>query len=60
MNPIPENVEGKVVENHEFRHSVEHRVNWSHIMVAIVVVAVVAKVGPIIAETAQGEEQSRR
>lgn len=37
MNPSPENVEGRVVRSHSFEHSVQHQVNWSHALLAVVV-----------------------
>ena len=49
MKPDPENVSGKLVESHEFSHAVEHQVNWSHVLLAIVLVYAIGKLGPAVA-----------
>jgi len=50
MNVDPENVSGEKIEQHVFEHSVEHSVNWSHVLLAVVVVYALLKLGPVIAE----------
>ena len=60
MKPDPENIEGKLVESHEFAHSVEHQVNWSHVLLAVVVLVAIYKLGPAISEAVSGEDQERR
>ena len=52
MKPTPENVEGQVVRSHEYRHSLEHKVNWSHVLLAGVVLITVWKLTPVAAEVA--------
>lgn len=54
MKPAPENVDGRVVETHEFAHSVEHQVNWSHVLLAFVLVLAIFKLGPAVANVASG------
>jgi hypothetical protein len=48
MKPDPENVSGKIVESHEFSHAVEHQVNWSHVLLAFVVVYGIMKLSPAV------------
>lgn len=50
MKPDPANVEGKKVETHEFVHSVNHSVNWSHVLGFLVLLAIMWRVGPAVAE----------
>jgi hypothetical protein len=50
MNPSTENIEGQVVESHEYTHAIEHKVNWSHVLLAVVVLVSVFKLGPVVAE----------
>ena len=52
MKPAPENVEGQKVESHEFSHAVEHKVNWSHVLLAGVVLITVWKLAPVAVEVA--------
>lgn len=54
MKPQPENIDGRVVESHEFAHSVEHQVNWSHVLLAVVLVIAIFKLGPAVANVAAG------
>lgn len=55
MNVKPENVTGEKVEQHVFEHSVEHSVNWSHVLLAIVLVYAIAKLGPAVAAGSDDE-----
>lgn len=55
MNPAPENVEGRLVESHEFVHSVEHQVNWSHVLIGLVVLVAILKLGPPLASAASSD-----
>jgi hypothetical protein len=48
MKVKPENVSGKLVESHEFTHQVKHQVNWSHILLGIVAIYVIARLGPVM------------
>jgi len=50
MKVDPENVSGEKIEQHVFEHSVEHSVNWSHVLLAVVVVYVVLKLRPVLVE----------
>lgn len=59
MRAAPENVEGKVVESHEFRHAVEHQVNWSHFLLAMVVLVAIFKLGPPLAAAAGPEDREK-
>jgi len=52
MRPAPENVDGRVTESHEFSHSVEHQVNWSHFLLAVVVLVAIFKLGPAAVQVA--------
>ena len=61
MKPDPENVEGKIVESHEFAHSVEHRINWSHFLLAVVVLVAIFKLGPAVSTAvSSGSEEDRK
>lgn len=51
MKPDPSNVEGRVVESHEFSHSVEHSVNWSHVLAALVLLYAIWRLGPLLAQS---------
>ena len=55
MNVNPENVSGEKIEQHVFEHTVEHSVNWSHVLLAFVVVYALVKLGPVIAERRDDE-----
>ena len=57
MRPDPENVSGTLVESHEFTHSVEHQVNWSHFLFAIVLIYGIAKLGPAVASISGKREE---
>jgi hypothetical protein len=57
MKVHPENVSGEIVESHQFSHSVQHQVNWSHFLVALVVVVVVWKLGPAAAQWAEDKNR---
>lgn len=48
MKPDPSNVDGKLVETHEFVHSVEHSVNWSHVLAALVLLYGIYRLGPVV------------
>lgn len=50
MKVEPENVSGEKIEQHVFEHSVEHSVNWSHVLLALVVVYALMKLGPALIE----------
>ena len=54
MKPQPENIDGRVVESHEFTHSVEHQVNWSHVLLAVVLVIAIFRLGPAVANVVSG------
>jgi len=61
MKPDPSNVEGKIVESHEFAHSVEHEINYSHFLFALVILVAIWKLGPAIsAAVNSGSEEDRR
>jgi len=53
VNPAPENVEGQLIRSHSFNHSVQHRINWSHVLVAVIVFAIIWRVGPAVVEAAR-------
>lgn len=61
MKPKPENVDGKLVESHEFSHAVEHHVNWSHFLLAMVALVAILKLGPVAVQVAGsgGREDAR-
>jgi len=60
MNPSTENIEGKVVESHEYTHAIEHAVNWSHVLLAAVVLVSIFKLGPVVAEIgSSGDSEGR-
>ena len=50
-DPLPENIDGtkRVV------HSVEHSVNWGHVAVAIVALALLVKIGPALSRSSSDE-----
>ena len=54
-----ENVSGKLVESHEFSHAVEHQVNWSHVLLAIVLVYAIGKLGPAVASAGENRREER-
>jgi hypothetical protein len=60
MKPAPENVDGRLVETHEFSHAVEHQVNWSHFLLAAVVLVAIFKLAPAAARMADSEERDGR
>jgi Zn-dependent membrane protease YugP len=60
MKPAPENVDGQLVETHEFSHAVEHQVNWSHFLLAGVVLVAVVKFSPAVARMAGSEGRDGR
>ena len=51
MKPDPENVSGKLVESHEFSHAVEHQVNWSHALLAVVVLVALWQFSTVVTST---------
>jgi hypothetical protein len=55
QDPSPSNISGEKVVS----HSVEHRVNWSHVLLAVAVVYVAAKFGPPLLDAAgsPGDDQ---
>lgn len=57
MKPDPANVEGKKVETHEFVHSVNHSVNWSHVLGFLVLLAIVWRLGPVVASAASSHDR---
>ena len=59
MKPAPENVEGQKVESHEFSHAVEHQVNWSHVLLAFVLIYAIAKLGPAVASAGENRREER-
>jgi hypothetical protein len=40
-DPLPENIEGQKVVTHRFDHGIDWQVNVSHVLLAVVAVAVV-------------------
>jgi len=40
-DPAPENIDGSKNVSHIFEHRVQHRVNWSHVALAVVALIVV-------------------
>jgi len=59
MRPKPENVSGELIESHEFSHAVEHQVNWSHVLLAIVFVYAIAKLGPAVVSAGENRREER-
>ena len=57
MKMNQENVSGKVVESHDYTHSVKHRVNWSHVLATIVLVYAIAQLGPAVAKAAENRSE---
>lgn len=45
-DPLPENIDGQKVVTHRFDHGIDWKVNVSHLIVAIVVVAVLLWLKP--------------
>ena len=43
-DPLPENITG------EKRHVFEHHVNWSHVVLGVLILVALWKVGPVLAE----------
>lgn len=37
QDPVPENIEGQVIETHEF----SHRVNWGHVALSVAALVVI-------------------
>jgi hypothetical protein len=60
MKADPANVEGKIVESHEFAHSVEHQVNWSHFLFALVILVALWKLGPAVSAAAGADSRDDR
>lgn len=54
MEPDPANVEGRVVRSHSF----EHRINWGHVAIAVAVLAVLYRVGPVFVDEGNSEGDS--
>jgi hypothetical protein len=40
-DPAPENIDGSKNVSHIFEHQMQHRVNWSHVALAVVALIVV-------------------
>lgn len=60
MKPEPGNVEGKLVETHAFEHVVEHSINWSHVLGALVLLYAIWRLGPVFAgEVGENDETAR-
>jgi len=57
MKVHPENVSGEIVESHQFSHSVQHQVNWSHVLFALVALVTLWKLGPAAARWAEDEDR---
>lgn len=55
MQVDPTNVEGRKVESHEFSHSVEHQVNWSHVLGFLVLLALALYLGPSISDLVKSD-----
>lgn len=53
MEPAPENVDGRVVETHSF----EHRVNWSHVALALAALYVAWKASGLLANAAENDRE---
>lgn len=60
MKPSQENIDGKLVETHEFAHSVEHQINWSHVLAALVLLVAIYKLGPAISAAAGPADREER
>lgn len=60
MKADPSNVEGKIVESHEFAHSVEHEINWSHFLFAMVFLVAIWKLGPAVSAAAGADTDENR
>lgn len=60
MKPDPANVEGKKVETHEFVHSVNHSVNWSHVLGFLVLLVIVWRLGPVAASAVSSHDRRER
>jgi hypothetical protein len=58
QDPSPSNISGEKVVS----HSVEHRVNWGHVLLAVAAVYVAAKFGPPLldATSGSGDDQEER
>ena len=39
-DPLPENVDGTVIEQHVWNHDVQHSVQWDYVLLALAAVAV--------------------
>jgi hypothetical protein len=55
MKPDPSKVEGRKVVSHEFSHQVEHKVQWSHVLLAIVLLVAIVKLGPVLTNDDRNE-----
>lgn len=60
MQVDPANVDGRKVETHEFVHSVEHQVNWSHVLGFLVVLSIVLYLGPSLTDLLNDENRRER
>jgi hypothetical protein len=55
QDPNPSNISGEKVVS----HSVEHRVNWSHVLLAVAAVYVAAKFGPPLLDATSGTDDDQ-
>jgi len=39
-DPLPENVDGQIVEKHTWNHEIEHSIQWDYVLLAIAAVGV--------------------
>jgi hypothetical protein len=52
-DPAPENISGEK----QVVHSVEHKINWGYVALAIVGLAVIVKIGPALARSSSREDE---
>jgi hypothetical protein len=57
MEVDPANVDGRKIETHEFVHSVEHQVNWSHVLGFLVVFSAAVYLGPSLTDFLKTENR---
>lgn len=57
MEVDPANVDGRKVETHEFVHSVEHQVNWSHVLGFLVAFSIALYLGPSLTDLLKTENR---
>lgn len=39
LDPLPENIEGHVVESHNYEHRLHHEIPWGHVAVGVGILA---------------------